>query len=122
MTTRLLPPEEWPRLAGTELEEVWPILDPTRAAILVIEEGETIVGCWAAIWYLHVECVWIAPTSRGKGSVARRLLSGMRQLVQDSGERTVITGAVTEDVRRLLVAHLGAVAMPEQFVVPMGVA
>ena len=37
LTTRVLPPEDWGLLAGTEAEPVLPHLDPAQAQALVVE-------------------------------------------------------------------------------------
>lgn len=118
MTTRLLPRDEWPKLAGTELEAVWPHL-PLGAHVVVVEEGEALVGCWALFPQVHAEGVWIAPSHRGKASVARRLLAGMRRTAQAMGAQSVATGALTDDVRRLL-DGLRAVKLPgDHYAVPI---
>lgn len=111
MTTRLLEPSEWPRLAGTELETVWPHLDPLQAHIVVVEADGAIVGCWAAFRQIHVEGVWIAEAHRGKAGVARRLLAGMRRTARAMGARSVATAALTDDVRGIL-DGLGATKLP----------
>ena len=54
MTTRLLPPEEWDKLDG-ELAQVRDHLDPDRAAVVVVEDGDQVVGCWALLQVLHAE-------------------------------------------------------------------
>jgi N-acetylglutamate synthase-like GNAT family acetyltransferase len=111
MTTRLLPPEEWARLAGTELDGVWANL-PASARVVVVEDEEgRIVGCWSLFSVLHVEGVWIAPEHRGRSAVARRLLVGMRHQARDMGASGVCTAAVSDDVRALL-DHLGAARVP----------
>lgn len=111
MTRRILPREEYPRLAGTELEAVWPTL-PEDAAVLVVEEDGAIVGCWAAFLLAHVEGVWTAPEHRGKGAVARHLLVGMRRtLAEQFGSTGAITGAMSDEVRGIL-AGLGATKLP----------
>lgn len=120
MTTRLLPREEWPRLAGTELEAVWPILPP-GAAVVVVEDGEEIVGCWAAYTLAHVEGIWIASAHRGRGSVLRRLLAKMARTLRDDFESSgAVTGAMTDDVRELL-TKFGATKLPgDHYALPMG--
>jgi len=76
-TTRVLPPSEWPKLAGTLLETVWPSLDPDIDVVLVIERDGTIVGCTSFLPRWHLEGTWIAPTERKKVGVGRLLLSGI---------------------------------------------
>lgn len=120
MTTRLLPVEEWHKLAGTELETVVPHLTPERVSIIVVEDGGQVVGCWALMTVLHCEGLYIAPAYRGKGSVARRLWTTMRGLARDFGARSVATSACSDEVRALL-AHVGAVRVPgESYVMQIG--
>lgn len=116
LTRRDLPREEWPRLAGTELESIWPVL-PEDARIVSVEDGDRIVGCWGAFWQLHAEGVWIAPDHRGHAAVARHLLTGMRRIARESGARTVATAGVTEDVIALLRRFPGAIELPGTHVV-----
>jgi hypothetical protein len=114
MTTRVLPRTEWPRLLGTELATVFPVL-PEDAEVLVVENGGAIVGCWALYPLLHVEGVWVAPEHRGRGSVFRRLLVGMRALVHGRGREVVQTGALCTDEGAIVATMLqkvGAVELP----------
>lgn len=118
MTTRILPPEEWHRLAGTELETVWPLLPPTHTTVMVVEEDGAIVGCWALLTALHAEGLWIAPAFRQRPSVGRRLLRAMRQQARASGYRAVLTACIGEPIRTLL-EKVGAVRLPAHFVMPI---
>lgn len=115
----MLPPEEWPRLAGTEAERVWPLLDPAQAQVLVVEQGGAIVGVWVLMRLVHAECVWIAPAHRGRGSVAKRLVSFMRDRARAWGARTVI-GSATRDEVATLIGKLHGQPLPGQmFVIPL---
>lgn len=111
MTSRELPPSEWARLAGTELEAIWPALRPEWAHVVVVEDDGHIVGCWATLTILHGEGCWVAPSHRGKTAVARRLWAQMCRLVKAQGVSQVITAAVAPDVQALLEAH-GADVLP----------
>lgn len=111
MTSRILPPEEWPRLAGTELETSWPHLDPANAQIVVVEHEGVIVACWALMRVVHVEGVWIAPAHRGTLGVVKRLLTVMRGCARAWGASYVWTGAITDDVRGLI-GRLGGKPIP----------
>lgn len=116
MTDRILPPEEWHKLAGTELGPALAALPPERTAILVVEDDAgQIVGCWALVLWYHAEGVWIAPAHRGKTSVARRLWRGMRALAQGVRTPTVITGAADPAMHALL--RKRATALPQEYVV-----
>lgn len=121
MRTRLLPPEEWPRLAGTELETVWPHLSGASAQVIVVEdELGNICACWCAFTSVHVEGLWIAPAHRLRASVARRLWQAMRRHVFSLGSGAVMTAALSDDVRELL-ETAGATKLPgDHYVLPMG--
>ena len=119
LTTRLLPLADWPRLTGTELESVWPILDPARAQIIVVADGDQIVACWALIDVAHVEGLWIAPTHRKRGKVLTRLIAAARAAARARGIRAVGTTACSAEVRGLL-DHYGAVRVPgDSYVFPV---
>lgn len=109
MTSRILPVEEYGKLAGTECEAIAPIL-PDGSRIVVVEDGDRIVGCWALYSQVHCEGVWIAPSHRGRASVARRLVVGMRSLAQAMGARAVNTASVSGEVSNML-RKLGAVQL-----------
>lgn len=105
--TRILPRDEYARLAGTEAESLWPLMRPEDGHIVVVERDGAIVGCWALLRVVHAECVWVAPAERGNPVVAKRLLRGMREQAKQMGAHSVYTGATTDDVKRLL-SKLGA--------------
>jgi Acetyltransferase (GNAT) family len=103
LTTRLLPPDEWHRLIGTELEPVVACLAVDAPAhVLVIERDGCIVGCWLLMATWHVEGLWVAPAHRKRGRVGQRLLDGMRTLVRKLGSRAVVTASLSSDVTTLL--------------------
>lgn len=122
MTTRILPVEEWPRLAGTTTEAAT-ALDPKVCRIIVIENGAgEIVGSWALFCQWHAEAMWIAPGHRGRGVVFRKLAGAMRQLAQAFGARAVWACTDEPDVMEMA-RKSGAVVMPGQhFMVPLGTA
>jgi len=118
MTTRILPREEWAKLAGTEAGEAWPAF-PDGSAVIVVERGGEILGCHALLPYWHVECLWIAPGARGRGGVARALWGAVQRTVRAMGISAVLTTAIDDRVRRLL-GHVGASKLPgESYVIPM---
>ncbi len=119
MTTRILPPEEWSKLAGTEADAVIPHLATLHAQAMVVEQDGAVVGSWLLIPMWHAECLWIAPAHRGKSSVGRRLLRGLRAAATTLGIDRVWTGSMDVGTTRLL-AHYGAAQMPgEHFVMTM---
>lgn len=111
MTTRILPPDEWPRLAGTEADQVWAHLDPSTAQVLVVEDDGVIVGCWILMQMYHVECLWVSPDHRQQGAVQRRLWTGMQRQAEAVGATVVQTAAVSDQVRDLL-DHVRAQKIP----------
>lgn len=112
MTTRVLPTDEWPSLAGTEAEAVWPHLVPNNTQVFVVEDEGRIVGCWIAMRVVHAECLWIAESHRAYGfAIGRRLWRSMRQQVREWGGSVFLTAALTDNVRALI-ARFGGRAVP----------
>ena len=121
MTSRTLPQEEWPRLAGTEVEHVWPLLNPANARILVVEDDAgQIVGTWVLMRVVHVECLWIHPNHRGKTAVGRCLLAAMRPAARAWGYSTVITGAISDEIRRMITRFRGVKIPGDMYAIPVG--
>jgi hypothetical protein len=102
MTARELPANEWHRLKGTEMEGIVPYLPRDNATVLVIEEGDMILGCWSVFPVLHVEGVWIHPEHRGKGRVAANLWRAMSRLVHRLGGRSAVTHSRTPEITQLI--------------------
>lgn len=112
MTVRVLPVEEWPRVVG-QLAQLLPLRTAEDCQVLVVEHEGVIVGQWALLGYPHVEGIEIASGFRRRGTVARRLLMGMRELLERQGVTSVFTGAATPEVAQLL-DKLGATPVPFQ--------
>jgi hypothetical protein len=102
LTRRILPPDEWPKLQGTEAETLWPLLNPDQAAVLVVEQDGQIVGCWVAMQTLHAECVWVSPTVGNPAAVARPLIDGMFEIARGNGMRSLYTSATNDEVREII--------------------
>ena len=111
LTDRILPPDEWSKLADTELGAACQLWRPEDAAIVVVEDDGAIVATWALCRFWHVEGVWVAPSHRKRPGVVRRLLVAMFSLARRFGVKAAITGAVTDEVRKLL-SHLDAEQLP----------
>lgn len=97
MTTRVLPKEEWPRLAETEAGAFWDRL-PEMSQVMVVEDSTgTIVGSWILVPIWHAEGLWIAPAHRKQASVARRLWTSLWRRCRELGIAAVVTAAAEHD-------------------------
>lgn len=102
MTSRILPPEEWSKLAGTLLDGPARTLDPATTQIVVVEHGERIIGC-AALWMMpHLDGVWIDPAYRQRISIGRRLRQAVHDLLTTNSIPEVWAMATTVRSRRLI--------------------
>lgn len=101
LTSRLLPPEEWPRLRGTLLDPAWQDFTPTDQ-VLVVEDGGEIVGCVALFQRWHLEGCWLAPEHRGGVAAARHLWRRLKVVWRALGQPEVISMAATPESRRLV--------------------
>lgn len=118
MKARVLPVAEWDRLVATEFPHVLPYLGPEDARIVVVEDGDEIVGCWGLMPMWHVEGLWVSPAYRHTPSVFRRLFALMRREIQAVAPRWLMTGAQDDVVAELLTKHAGAVKVPmEQYMI-----
>lgn len=121
MITRVLPPAEWSKLVGTELEFVWPVLNPDASVILVVESDTgDLLGCWAILQVWHAEGLWIAPEYRKKTSVGRRLLNAVFGAACQAHIPNLVTAALTDEVARLITKCGGKVLPGTHFVLPTG--
>lgn len=113
MTTRLLLPHEWPRLAGTLLDTIWPTLDPRWADVFVVERNGQIEATALLMPILHVECVSSSGVAAGR-ALWRALIVQARA----RGVRSVWGAAVDAPMQRLLTRH--AVSVPgSHFLMPI---
>lgn len=119
MTTRVLPPDEWPRLAGTDLETVWPNLDPHHACVVVVEQDQEIVACVSVLRQVVLECLWVAPSHRAKSRLGWRVLQRALQVGKWLGAKVVFTLPAT-DALMDQVLRLGGVRLPRVAVLPVG--
>lgn len=111
---RILPHEEWDRLAYTDLGPVVRTMNPDTTTVVVMEQLGKIVGCWAVFPTLMCHGLWLHPDHRHTRT-GWRLWRALREVIKSRGETTVVTTACTKDVRELL-AHVGAVSTGEEFV------
>lgn len=105
MTARVLPVSEWPRLSETTLAAIWPTLNPRFAEVLVVEDGDAILGSLVLITTVHAECCEI----HGGAGVSRALWSLLQARVHAAGGNAVWGAAIDEPMRRLLEKHAEAI-------------
>ena len=118
MTTRLLPSDEWAKLAITEVGPVWSWLPPNARVVVVEDEEQQLMGCHVLLPVWHLEGLWIAPDHRRRTSVARRLWSRVQQEARSLGVTQLVTAAADDTVKGLL-THVGAIPLPDHFVVTL---
>ena len=113
MTTRVLGHDEYGRLAhvGTGLASIRHDL-PESVRVVVVEDGDQIVGCVALLPVWHAEELWIDPAHRGLSAVARRLRAGVAQVA-----RRFVCGASSPENAALYRKHFGASEAPPQYLV-----
>jgi hypothetical protein len=115
---RILPPEEWHRLKGTEAEAVWPYLYPKNTSIIVSEVGDRIIATWVLMRVVHAECIWIDPEYRGS-IVWRGIMRTAREVAKGWGVGQLITGSISQYVTDLIL-RLGGYPVPcQSFVLPL---
>lgn len=116
MTRRLLPRDEWSRLADTpELGPVWQLLPPSTD-VIVVEDGGRIVATWALLTVKHCEGAWVDPAHPFAGVL---LMRGLREAAKGADAQRVWTGAATPEVRGIL-ERMGAERVGfDSFIVPL---
>jgi hypothetical protein len=120
MRMEILTADRFVELTGTELEPILPMLaaDDVRVITVRDDAGE-LVGHWAAIRYVHMEAIHIAPAHRKRGRVLAKLLEGMRTIAAGWNTGAVLTGSMCEDVSSLIL-HYGGVELPgTHYVLPV---
>lgn len=110
MKWRVLPVEEWPRLDETMADVPWKDLDRDQNIVLVVEDGDQIVGRCVLMRATHGEFAWIAPTHRKKTAVARTLIKAVMSQSRKLGP-TLLMSACSDEMRSI-VPRLGAKALP----------
>lgn len=120
MTSRILNPDEYLRLAGTPAEGAVTHFTPATRVVVVEDDDGKLLGCEVFQPILHGEFLWIHPQHRGKSSVARRLWKAMKDTVKrEFSVEWFATGCDSDQVRELL-CHVKAHKLPDHYMVPVG--
>lgn len=109
MTTRILPHDEYDKLASHPFFATHP---PSPAGDIVVAEDAhgTIIGFWCLTPVIHIEPVWIDPAHRG-GTVGSRLYSTVCQFLDSVGIPVAYCFAETPEVADYL-SRLGLSPQP----------
>ncbi len=98
MITRILPPEEWPRIAetGCLVDKAW-AARAQRGCVVVVELGRRLIAT-AFVFCAedatpHVDGLWIADGYRGRVSLLRALHRGIKFVVDQLGGGRVPIGS-----------------------------
>lgn len=100
MTTRILPREEYPRLAGTLLEKAWPYFNE-QARVIVVERDGRIVRCAALFPEWRLDGVWTAESEKKSVGSGRRLLRTLRELARAMWIPEVVMMARSDEGRSI---------------------
>ncbi len=93
MEARILHPDEWKRIEGTEIAVILPSVPSRDVAVVVVEDGDRIVARWCVFQATHFEGIWIDPEYRGNVGVIRPLLRQAYAIPQVRGERWAFSAA-----------------------------
>lgn len=88
-TTRVLPPEEYDRLAEHEPFASNGIPTPDHWRVVVVEDEGVIVGFCCMYNAVHWEPWWIAEEYRGRPGIIRQLVKHSEALLVDAKVKTV---------------------------------
>ena len=105
MRTRAIPSGEWERLP--ERPALLDHVHPQDAQVLVVEDGDRIVGYLMAARVTHLEGLWIDPEHRNRAAVGRALRNAAPGLAERWGHSWAWAGSDTPLVKRVL-ERLGA--------------
>jgi hypothetical protein len=76
ITQRILPPEEWGRVASIEPFASGGLPDPAHWRIVVVERDGQIVACCSLFDAVHWDLFWVAESERGNPVVFKELIEG----------------------------------------------
>lgn len=120
MNVRELPQEEWGKLDGSDIGTAIPYHNPEDIRVIVVEDGDRIVGQWAVLTVPQLEGVWIHPDYRKRGRVAALLLEKTFDVAREQAPYMAFTGSQSQEISSLLTRHLGALKLEQEtYIVPL---
>lgn len=119
MIARVLPREEWSRLAVTGFPLLGSTLRPEDSEVVVIEDEGRIVASMGTFRVTHFESLWIAPEYRGNAGLARRLMKAGVKSAKKWADEWVWGTSGTDHMNGIL-ERVGGEKMPvDSFAVPL---
>lgn len=97
ITHRLLPPEEWHRVADIPPFSTGGLPNPDYWRIVVVERDGVIVACSSLFDTVHWDCFWAAEAERGNPVVFRELVNAGMEIMALHGIPMVHTTVPTEN-------------------------
>ena len=85
LTRRVLPPEEWDKVAAIPPFSTGGLPNPEFWRIVVVERDGVIVAACSLFDTVHWDCFWEAESDRGNPVVFKRLLEGGLMVMQEYG-------------------------------------
>jgi hypothetical protein len=117
MTSRILPRSEWSKVADKFID-LDKVSGHAHMTILVEEDGQDVVGCWAFAMVAHADGLWIREDHRKKGVVLRRLWRAMKD-VAHAHFVTHVLSFVKSDEMTDLMESMKASKVPTEYLLSL---
>lgn len=95
---RILPVDEWNKLSVIDTS----LYDEELANIMVIERDGEIVAHWALMPIYHAEGLWVKEGFRKNPVIIKKLLAGMKAMVENVNTPYIVTMTQDKEVAKLL--------------------
>lgn len=120
MITRILPPEEWPRLDFARFSQTGREMDLGDVQVVVVEDNGRIVAYMSVLRITHMEDLWFDPEYRGNAGVAKRMMKAGFTAAKKWADRWVWASTESEHMSDI-VSRVGGVELPvKSYVIPLG--
>lgn len=120
MKARILPREEWPKLAVTGIHPMETTLRPEDVQMIVVEDGDRIVASMGTFRVTHFESLWIDPEYRGNAGLGRRLIRAGFSAAKKWTDKWVWGASDTPHMNDVI-GRIGGVKLPiESFMIQIG--